>query len=177
MGQLNFSKHVEQLEKMLTADKENLKRLSDVKEQYGEWLVEVARPEIHVRVKYEKDQRDMDDVAKLLAIGTGKRIIDELREVMAEFTGDLTKEMKRKLSHSEQSVALSYILSLIICSTGILLFVSLVFFVGRSIIKPISVLRKGTEIIGSGDLSHRIGLKARDELGVFADSFNKMTED
>ena len=177
MGQLNFSKHVEQLEKMLTADKENLKRLSDVKEKYGEWLVEVARPEIHVRVKYEKDQRDMDDIANLLAIGTGKKIIDELREVMAEFTGDLTKEMKRKLSHSEQSVALSYIISLIIGSTGILLSISLVFLVGRSIIKPISILRKGTEIIGSGDLSHRIGLKARDELGVLADSFNKMTED
>ena len=177
MGQLNFSKHVEQLEKMLAADKESMEKLSDVRELYGEWLVEAARPEIDVRVKYEKDQRDMDYVVKLLSVGTGKKIIDELREIMAGFSGDLTKEMKRKLSHSEQSVALSNIFSLIIGGTGILLSISLAFFIGRSITKPISILRKGTEIIGNGDLSHRIGLKGRDELGLLSDSFNKMTED
>ena len=177
MGQLNFSKHVEQLEKMLTADKKSMEKLSDVRELYGEWLVEAARPEIDVRVKYEKDQRDMDYVVKLLSVGTGKKIIDELREIMAGFSGDLTKEMKRKLSHSEQSVALSNMFSLIIGGTGILLSISLAFFIGRSITKPIAVLRKGTEIIGNGDLSHRIGLKGRDELGLLSDSFNKMTED
>ena len=177
MGQLNFSKHVEQLEKMLAADKKSMEKLSDVRELYGEWLVEAARPEIDVRVKYEKDQRDMDYVVKLLSVGTGKKIIDELREIMGGFSGDLTKEMKRKLSHSEQSVALSNIFSLIIGGTGILLSISLAFFIGRSITKPITVLRKGTEIIGNGDLSHRIGLKGRDELGLLSDSFNKMTED
>ena len=177
MGQLNFRKHVEQLEKMLRADKESLERLSDVRGLYGEWLVEAARPEIHVRVKYEKDPRDMDDVADLLAAGAGKKIIDELREVMAEFIGDLTEEMKGKLSQSERSVALANILSLIISSTCILLSIGLAYLMGRSIVKPISVLNKGTEIIGNGDLSHRIGLKGRDELGLLADSFNKMTED
>ena len=177
MGQLNFSKHVEQLEKMLAADKESMEKLSDVRKLYGEWLVEAARPEIDVRVKYEKDQRDMDYVVKLLSVGTGKKIIDELREIMAGFSGDLTKEMKRKLSHSEQSVALSNIFSLIIGGSGILLSISLAFFIGRSITKPITVLRKGTEIIGNGDLSHRIGLKGRDELGLLSDSFDKMTED
>ncbi len=47
----------------------------------------------------------------------------------------------------------------------------------RTIIKPINELTKGTEIIGRGDLEHKIDLRAKNEMGQLANSFNKMTED
>ncbi|HEX2965419.1 MAG TPA: HAMP domain-containing protein [Syntrophorhabdaceae bacterium] len=37
-------------------------------------------------------------------------------------------------------------------------------------------LRKGTEVIGSGDLEHRLAMPAKDELGDLAQSFDAMTE-
>jgi len=42
-------------------------------------------------------------------------------------------------------------------------------------IKPIKVLAKGANIVGGGNLHHEIKVKARDEIGLLADEFNRMT--
>ncbi|MBP7736288.1 MAG: SpoIIE family protein phosphatase [Spirochaetes bacterium] len=42
-------------------------------------------------------------------------------------------------------------------------------------IRPIKALAKGTEIIGAGNLDHRIEIDSRDELGQLANEFNQMT--
>ena len=43
-------------------------------------------------------------------------------------------------------------------------------------IKPIKILAKGAYIIGSGNLDYKIHVKAKDEIGILADEFNRMTE-
>jgi len=48
--------------------------------------------------------------------------------------------------------------------------------VARSISKPLDELTRGAEIIGKGDLEHRVGIKTKDELGQLAAAFNEMTE-
>jgi len=47
--------------------------------------------------------------------------------------------------------------------------------VARSISKPLDELTKGAEIIGTGDLEHKVEVKSKDELGQLAAAFNKMT--
>jgi len=44
------------------------------------------------------------------------------------------------------------------------------------IMKPMEQLRKGTEIIGQGNLSHRISLKRMDEIGELSDAFDAMAD-
>ena len=46
----------------------------------------------------------------------------------------------------------------------------------RNIAMSLMMLRKGTEVIGAGNLDHRIGLPARDEIGELSQSFDRMTE-
>ncbi len=61
---------------------------------------------------------------------------------------------------------------------------SIIFFAGILIAaysaiffsKPIQILTDGARRIGEGDLSHRIKLKGKDELGELARTFNQMTE-
>jgi PAS domain S-box-containing protein len=48
--------------------------------------------------------------------------------------------------------------------------------IARSISKPLNELTKGTEIIGKGDLDHKVEIKTKDELGELAAAFNQMTE-
>ena len=47
--------------------------------------------------------------------------------------------------------------------------------VARSISKPLDKLTKGAEIIGKGDLEHKVEIQSKDELGQLAVSFNHMT--
>ena len=46
----------------------------------------------------------------------------------------------------------------------------------KSITTSLSTLRKGTEVIGSGNLGHRIGMTTPDELGDLSDAVDHMTE-
>ena len=51
-----------------------------------------------------------------------------------------------------------------------------VFFMARNITRPIEALTKGAEIIGEGDLDHRIQIISNDETGFLSQAFNKMAE-
>jgi PAS domain S-box-containing protein len=50
-------------------------------------------------------------------------------------------------------------------------------FVSKLITKPIHKLRKGTEIIGAGNLAYKVGTDAKDEIGELSRAFDKMTGD
>lgn len=51
------------------------------------------------------------------------------------------------------------------------------FYLSRDINRPLSILKLGTEIIGKGDLSHRIAVTQKNEFGELASAFNSMTNE
>ncbi|MBI3815142.1 MAG: PAS domain S-box protein [Nitrospinae bacterium] len=57
----------------------------------------------------------------------------------------------------------------------VLLFI-LGYYTARRIIKPIGILTEGAELIGSGNLNHRIIVKTNDEIERLAETFNRMAE-
>ena len=108
----------------------------------------------------------------------GFRLSDEL----AESRGYITRALRNYSSLSLLREA--FIDQGLIWTGGILfvLFLSLVtvFAASRiagSITRPIRVLTEGMRRIGAGDLSHRVRVKARDEMKFLVDSFNRMTEE
>jgi GAF domain-containing protein/HAMP domain-containing protein len=44
----------------------------------------------------------------------------------------------------------------------------------RAIVRPLSLLEEGANIIGTGNLEHKIAVRTRDEIGRLAEAFNKM---
>ncbi|MBI4188099.1 MAG: GAF domain-containing protein [Chloroflexi bacterium] len=46
----------------------------------------------------------------------------------------------------------------------------------RHTLKSLAILQRGTRIVGSGNLEHRIGMTVKDEMGDMARSFDNMTE-
>ena len=67
------------------------------------------------------------------------------------------------------SAALLIIVPIVVVLLGIL--------ISRTISRPIQDLHEGTEIIGKGNLDHKVGTDARDEIGQLSRAFDKMTED
>ena len=70
---------------------------------------------------------------------------------------------------ANMTLILIIILAIIVTSTSLL--------VARSISKPLDKLTKGAEVIGKGNLEHRVEIKTKDEIGELAIAFNQMTED
>ena len=66
---------------------------------------------------------------------------------------------------------------LILVSIGIVFFVVILgFLFSKTISKPLEKLMRGAELIGKGDLEHRVDITTTDEIGKLALSFNDMTE-
>ncbi|RJQ52664.1 MAG: diguanylate cyclase [Nitrospiraceae bacterium] len=62
--------------------------------------------------------------------------------------------------------------------TGVMIVGGIAAFVlARRITKPVSELTGAVKIAGSGDLNHMVRVSAHDEIGLLAESFNKMTGD
>ncbi len=49
------------------------------------------------------------------------------------------------------------------------------FLAGRSIVKPIAKLHRGTEVIGKGNLDYKVGTESEDEIGQLSRAFDRMT--
>ncbi|HSF32950.1 MAG TPA: GAF domain-containing protein [Candidatus Tectomicrobia bacterium] len=49
------------------------------------------------------------------------------------------------------------------------------FLIGRRVVRPVQILRRGAARIGAGDLEHRLEIKTGDELQALAEEFNRMT--
>jgi PAS domain S-box-containing protein len=84
-------------------------------------------------------------------------------EIPAKIAFASAKESARKLVALLAAIMIVFILIII-------------FFINRKILQPISFLTSATEKIASGDLSQKIKIKSKDEIGQLAKSFNIMTE-
>jgi len=79
----------------------------------------------------------------------------------------------RQIAQTSRKIILSAIVSsaLALAALGVILYLTINYFT-----KPINKLAEGAEIIGRGDLNHRVQIHSRDELGYLAHSFNEMAE-
>ena len=68
------------------------------------------------------------------------------------------------------------ILGLSITTLVVFLGIFLLIFLAGNLIRPLDLLRKGTETVAKGDLDYRIKIKTGDETEQLAQGFNQMTE-
>ena len=85
-------------------------------------------------------------------------------------THDTGEHINRQINNMQKSFTVIFIIIL-------LAVFGLTLLLARLITKPILTLKKGSEVIGGGDLDYRVEVKTGDELEDLANSFNKMASD
>lgn len=95
-------------------------------------------------------------------------IIDRLHTVLAHI--QITENL-RQVQQAKQKVRLVAAVTFLL---GISIAVGTSTILVRSIVHPLSILKKGVANLGNGDFSHRILLTNQDELGQLAAAFNLM---
>ena len=90
-------------------------------------------------------------------------VVSDLLRMSAKARNDMANEQDRMAL-----VAVLSILLLVAVITAAFLTIM------KSLVKPIAALRRGTEIVGAGDLDFRIGTDREDEIGALSRSFDAM---
>jgi len=144
---------------IITTSNSAIKKLSENKEKRSKWL-----SASHL-IKHKFTTR----VIKGAVVG----ISGETTQI--EKTWNVTYKVEKSIAFSslkklqETAILLAIIAFILATIIGFLL--------SRTITEPLSVLNQGIKIIGSGNLTHRIALKAKNEFATLASSFNNMTQE
>ncbi|MBL7205119.1 MAG: HAMP domain-containing protein [Desulfobacteraceae bacterium] len=118
----------------------------------------------------------------------GKQASADFRELQDRLMGELLvksqaavsvvfqlhQEIEAKSVTTQKRVSLLTVLLLLTLTAAI---VGISLWVNRSVARPIAKLEKDTQIIGSGNLDHKVGTTAKDEIGELSRAFDKMTGD
>jgi len=103
------------------------------------------------------------------------RLMDELlmkSRLAVSLAFQLHQDIDAKSVTTQRRVSLLTILLLLTLTAAI---VGISLWINRSIGRPIAKLEKDARIIGSGNLDHKVGTTAKDEIGQFSRAFDKMT--
>lgn len=98
---------------------------------------------------------------------------EPIRNVHDEIIGMLYVGMLEKpYKDTTARVMLTFILMAFLC---VVLLLIILYFSTTKIIRPLQKMVVATEEIARGDLSHKVTVNSKDEIGHLAESFNKMT--
>ncbi|MGA8571275.1 MAG: sensor histidine kinase [Desulfobaccales bacterium] len=111
--------------------------------------------------------------------GTGEELQRRLTTQLLLATQDLTtrffsltEEINQKLINTQH---LSSFLDMLSLSILAVLLAATMIFLQRSVVKPVLQLHEGAEIIGAGNLDHRVEIASRDEIGELSRAFDRIT--
>lgn len=194
-GKKEFDKIVNELKQTVSDNPVQVKRLENLFEMKEGWLSKVAEFEIQFRRDVNSGKRDMDELIALTKEASGKKLMDDMRGLITEFT-----DMEEKLNvvrNSEADSASSFLLTFTVVATllALILGVIIAFYIADLISKPIKLvaeraeqlqvvftnLGSGLESMAQGDLStevhknvKQLELSQKDEIGLMTGSINQM---
>jgi len=122
-----------------------------------------------------RENQELSGTEKFGSSELEERLVAEFlvkSQIMLSGTSRLMDITRAEVSATQQKTVLFVMISVAILAGTIL---SALVLLARDILRPVLVLREGAEIIGTGNLAHKIKIKSKDEIGDLALSFNKMT--
>jgi two-component system NtrC family sensor kinase len=116
-------------------------------------------------IKTTRVERSKEELG--LALVEKKDLVTREEKIGTAHIGMCLRHMRKEIADMKTIVVL---LTAMVVAVGILFTVFLV----NIFIRPVKRLVQATERVASGDLSHMVGVSAKDEIGTLASSFNRM---
>jgi len=117
-----------------------------------------------------------DEATANSVLSAGKIAMDQLRQEFAAISDSEATLLASRRAEATAAVDRGEMLLLITVVGGVLSALLASFLIARSILAPIRHLREGVDRVTSGDLTHRIATRSKDETGALAVAFNAMVE-
>ena len=156
--------------KVLATDEDELANIEEIVKASRRFKQAIYAFETEVREGYRggSSARQMEE----LAVREADRIATMGREAAAFVSKRIEEKNTEILKMSEFSQKmLTMVLFIAILATIIN-----AYFMARALEKPIRQLVEGTDRLADGDLTHRVKVHSKDEIGQLATSFNSMAE-
>lgn len=152
----------------------NQEDLDLLQQRVDAWMKKAAQPEIQARQNMNQYKMTLDDITQIMEQGSGKAIMDELQK---ELQALVSEEETLIQQRSETQVATSdftILVSILGTCIAIVLGLGVAFIITRGVLVPINTTKAILKDIaqGAGDLTIRVPVKTKDEIGELGNNFN-----
>jgi len=177
-GNKSLKTHLLELHRVAAGTEVSRSDIQKVEDRVNDWMEKAANPEIEARREMNKYSMTIEDVANMMQSGAGKKIMDALRVKLKEIVD--AEEILIGVRGEEQEATSTFAISFTLIGTlvAILIGTMVAFFITRGILIPL----KATNVIlkdiaeGEGDLTIRVPVNTKDEIGELGNNFNTFVE-
>lgn len=147
--------------------------LGEIERTIREWQADVVEPKVEMR-RQIGDAPTMNDMASLVAEARGKTYFDRFRDQIALFIEREQELMDVRQAESQGAEGSARTLILITSGAAAAISLCLIYLLMRGIVRPLGMLTERIKDIaeGEGDLTQRVEVKSRDEIGKLGVWFN-----
>ena len=177
-GNKSLKSHLQDLRRVATGTAVSHADIQKVEDGVNTWMKKAAGPEIEARRNMNKDDRSIEDAALMMKNGPGKKIMDSIRAKLKEIVDaeSVLIGVRGKEQKSTSAFAIGF--TLIGTIVAIIVGALVAFFVVRGILVPLKATNNMLKDIaeGDGDLTIRVPVNTKDEIGDLGNNFNTFVE-
>ncbi len=175
-GSKLFSQRLEQLTVTVSDNPDQVTLLNEIKTNINEWQKNVTEPAIQLRREIG-DAKTMNDLADIVGEARGKVYFDKFRDQISTFI-----EREQTLMTVRQQAAkdtASNAKLFIVIGTVLIVIISLIIsgVITRAITKPVNKAVEIANSLAMGDMTQRLAVDTKDEVGMLSTALNKIAED
>ncbi|MCP4286422.1 MAG: methyl-accepting chemotaxis protein [Gammaproteobacteria bacterium] len=174
-GIREFDEQIAKGQNLTSDNPAQVKRWQEVAALKERWIKEVANQEISARRDVTKHTATIESVALMMKNGDGKMLMDATRTKLKEIVD--TEEVLIGVRAKEQDSVSSFTISFSAIGTlvAVILGMGIAFLVTRGVVSPIKQANALIKDISEGDLTKRIPVNSKDEVGEMGENFNQFT--
>ena len=177
-GSASLKNHLDDLRQIAGRAGVSRSDIQLVEDRVNAWMEKAAEPEIQARREMNKHKVTIEDAASMMQNGPGKKIMDALRVKLNEIID--AEEVLIGVRGKEQESTSGFAISFTLLGTLLAIFVgaAVAFFVVRGILVPLKATNEMLKDIadGDGDLTIRVPVNTKDEIGELGINFNRFIE-
>ncbi len=175
-GQKSFKGHLAELREQIAYSSVTEMDIKELEEREVAWKEKAANPEIKARQEMNKFSITIEDIATMMKSGDGKKLMDTTRAKINEIID--AEEVLIQVRGAEQEAISTFTINFTIFGTllGILIGAAIAFLVTRGVVTPIKRTNSILNEIAEGDLTKRVIVNSKDEIGEMGTAFNYLAE-
>lgn len=174
-GSKQFEQSIRLLTDEVSDNPEQTKLLAEMKVVIDEWQKNVVQPMVDLRFAIG-DSMTMNDIAEDIGKEKGKVYFDKFRNQIGEFIAVESELMTKRQAEADSAAQTAQLMIMAGTVVAIILGAIASWIVSNAITKPVREVALGLEALAKGDLTSKLNIDSKDELGMMAASYNQAVD-